>query len=270
MESFQLFGYAGALVLGIIMGTTGSGGSAMAVPMFNYLFLLDMHTATAHALFVVGISAMVGVLLNMGRQRVEWYLSLLFAIPMMFTVFGVRRFLLPLIPEVIFEWKAHGLFIDKDLAIMLLFGLLMALSAILAIKEHGGRSKFGKETGNRILPIPLFGIGIGILTGITGTGGGLLIVPVLLVFLKMPFKKAIATSLLIIALKSFTGFMGDLGQVEFDWLLLFSFTALSLTGMFLGVQCSHRLAEKNLKKGFGYMVLVISLFVFYKELSGLV
>src|SRR5690606_1970728 len=270
METLQLFGYAGALALGMVMGTTGSGGSAMAVPMFNYLFLMDMHAATAHTLFVVGVSAMVGVLLNLGRQKVDWQLSLLFSIPMIIAVYGVRRFLLPMIPEILFELKPYGLSIGKDLCIMLLFGLLMALSAFFTIKDQGGRFRFGKASRNRKLPIGLLGIVIGVLTGITGTGGGRLIVPVLLVFLKIPIKKAIATSLLIIALKSFSGFMGDLGQIQIDWLLLSSFTALSLTGMFLGVQCSHRLAEKNLKKGFGYMILGISFFVFYKELSGLV
>src|SRR5690606_33269221 len=193
------------------------------------------------------------------RHRVDWRFSLLFAIPMMVAVFGVRRYLLPWIPEVIFEWESHGQIMDKDLAIMLLFGLLMALSAILAIKGQGVRSMFGKETGNRILPIPLFGIGIGILTGITGTGGGFLIVPVLLVFLKMPIKKAIATSLLIIALKSFTGFMGDLCQIEFNWLPFCRFTALSLIGLFFGVKCSHRLTEKYLERGYWYIVMGNSL-----------
>ena len=101
MEAFQLIGYAGAFAIGLVMGTTGSGGSAMAVPIFNYLFLMDMHSTTAHSLFVVGMSASAGVLLNLRKHRLDWQLSLLFAIPMAITVYLVRRFLLPSIPDVL-------------------------------------------------------------------------------------------------------------------------------------------------------------------------
>lgn len=270
METVQLIGYAGALVLGLVMGSTGSGGSALAVPMFNYLFLLDMHSSTAHALFVVGTSALAGVLLNLGKHNMDWRLSLLLSAPMLITVFLVRNYVLPSIPKVLYQSETYGLTISRDLVIMLLFGLMMALAALLTIRDGRPRTTALPERGKGFLSIPLFGVGIGVITGITGTGGGFLIVPVLLVFLGLPMKKAVSTSLMIIALKSFGGFLGDLGNIQFDWVLLLSFTAISLTGMILGIQCSHRINDGNLKKGFGYTVLCISLFVFYKELSILV
>lgn len=265
METIQLIGYVGAFAIGLIMGSTGSGGSAMAVPIFNYLFLMDMHSATAHSLFVVGMSASAGVLLNVRKQRMDWQLALLFSIPMVVTVFLVRKFLLPSIPPVLYSMH-DGLIITRDLAIMVFFSGLMALAAIHTIKDAKKKSPAPSKSKQHYFPILLFGIGIGIITGITGTGGGFLIVPVLILFLRLSIKRAIATSLVIIALKSFIGFIGDMGSIEINWILLLSFSAISLTGMTIGVYCSGFIPEKSLKKGFGYLVLSISLFVFYKEL----
>lgn len=270
METLQLLGYVGAFAIGLVMGATGSGGSAMAVPIFNYLFLMDMHSTTAHSLFVVGMSASAGVLLNLRKQRMDWQLALLFSIPMIITVFVVRKFLLPSIPDELFRMATYNVVITRDLAIMVLFGVLMAIAAVLTIKDGKGRPSVRSGSDKRLFSVLLFGMGIGTITGITGTGGGFLIVPVLVVFLRLPIKKAIVTSLMIIALKSFTGFIGDMGSIEIDWMLLLSFTAISLTGMTIGIQSSHLISERILKKGFGFMVLGISVLVISKELFTLV
>src|SRR5690606_4504559 len=162
---------------------------------------------------------------------------------------------------------ALPIFIDRDLAIMLLFGLLLTSSALITIRDRGPWANTREMPRKGPLPIVAMGMGIGVLTGITGMGGGFLIVPVLLILFKLPIKRAIATSLIVIALKSLAGFLGDLGQVDIHWPLLYRFTALSLAGMYLGVHCCRRLADKALKKGFGFMVLGISILVFYKALS---
>lgn len=266
METLQVLGYVGAFAIGLVMGTTGSGGSAMAVPIFSYLFLMDTHSTTAHSLFVVGMSASAGVLLNLRKQRVDWQLAMHFSIPMILCVFVVRRFLLPSIPQELFRMSSPHLIITRDLAIMLLFGVLMIIAAILTLKEGKTKSPISPDAGRFHFSVPLFGIGIGFITGITGIGGGFLIVPVLVAFLGLPIKKAIATSLMIVALKSFTGFLGDMGSIEIDWMLLLSFTAISMTGMTIGIQSSQFIAEKSLKKGFGYMILGISVLVISKEL----
>ncbi len=266
MEVFQLIGYLGAFVIGMVMGITGSGGSAMAIPIFNYLFLMNMYSTTTYSLFVVGVSASAGVLMNIKKEKVDWQLTSFFALPIFITVYVVRKFLLPSIPEELLFIESLGLAIDRDLGIMLLFGILLALTAIYMITDKKTRISASSQQTCKPVLVLLLSVGIGLVTGITGTGGGFLIVPVLVVFLKLPIKKAIATSLMIIALKSFIGFAGDMGNVDIDWTILLSFTAISLTGMTIGIYSSRFIAEKSLKKGFGYLVLSISLFVFYKEL----
>lgn len=107
---------------------------------------------------------------------------------------------------------------------------------------------------------------MGTLTGIVGIGGGFLIIPVLVLSVKLPMKKAIATSLVIIALKSLIGFTGDLGQMEINWVFLLSFTVVSILGIILGIYISSFIAGEKLKKSFAWLVLIMAIGIFYKEL----
>jgi uncharacterized membrane protein YfcA len=114
--------------------------------------------------------------------------------------------------------------------------------------------------------ILLEGTVVGMLTGFVGAGGGFLIIPALVLFSKLPMKKAIGTSLLIIAVKSLIGFTGDLGKQEMDWTLLLSVTALAIVGIFAGNILSKKISADSLKKGFGWFVLVMGIYIIVKEL----
>ena len=111
----------------------------------------------------------------------------------------------------------------------------------------------------------IYGVAIGIVTGLLGAGGGFLLIPTLVLLLKLPMKKAIGTSLLIIALNSLIGFTGDLGHFKVDWLFLFKITAIAMVGIFLGGIIGKRLPGDKLKKGFGWFVLVMGLYIILKE-----
>ncbi|MHA7831677.1 MAG: sulfite exporter TauE/SafE family protein [Flagellimonas sp.] len=268
METLQLIGYAGAFIIGLVMGVTGSGGSAMAVPIFNYMFLMDMQTTTTHSLFVVGVAAATGAVLSLKKRKVDWHLVLYLSVPMILAVFLVRNYVLPMMPTVLF--KTMGLQVTRDMGIKMFFGLLMALGAVFSIKR--GRTSFSNTSEIKKGPvfILLTGLGIGAITGITGIGGGFLIVPLLVVFLRCSMKKAIVTSLMVIALKSFVGFAGDIGVVEIEWNILLGFTAISLTGLAIGIYTSQHIRETSLKKGYAYVILSISILVLGKELFFLV
>jgi uncharacterized membrane protein YfcA len=108
---------------------------------------------------------------------------------------------------------------------------------------------------------------VGLVTGIVGAGGGFLIIPALVLLAKLPMKKAVATSLLIIAIKSLIGFIGDVENLEIDWSFLLVFTSISVIGIFLGIYLSNFIEGKKLKKGFGWFVLVMGIYIIYKELT---
>ena len=80
-------------------------------------------------------------------------------------------------------------------------------------------------------------------------------------------KKAVATSLFIIAVKSLIGFLGDVQNLEIDWTFLLSFTALSIVGIFIGIWLNKFIDGKKLKKAFGWFVLIMGIYIIYKELD---
>ena len=115
------------------------------------------------------------------------------------------------------------------------------------------------------MAIPAEGLGVGILTGFVGVGGGFLIIPALVLLGGIPIKEAIGTSLLIIAAKSVTGFLGYINQVAVDWNLMISFTIAASAGTLLGAYLTKYIDAKQLQKGFGYFILAVAVFVLIKR-----
>ena len=108
---------------------------------------------------------------------------------------------------------------------------------------------------------------VGMLTGLVGAGGGFLIIPALVILARMPMKLAVGTSLFIIAAKSLIGFIGDLqGSQQIDWTLLIGFTVFAVLGIFIGIFLSKKMLGDNLKKGFGWFVLVMGIYIIVKEI----
>lgn len=263
MEIIQIIGFSGALTVGLVLGIMGSGGSVIAIPIFAYLFHISPVTTTAYSLFVVGTSASIGALRNWRAGLVDFRIALVFAIPAFIAIYVVRKYVLPIIPTELMVFK--GLVVTKDMAIMVLLAVLMLFSAISMLRKSKLPSKGFLPNGYNY-PMMIFqGILIGSFTGLVGIGGGFLIIPVLVLLVKLPIKKAVATSMFIIALKSLIGFMGDLGHLEINWSFLGTFTLISVLGTCLGIYLSTYINSALLKKIFGWMVLIIAIGILYKE-----
>nr|WP_321234195.1 sulfite exporter TauE/SafE family protein [uncultured Psychroserpens sp.] len=265
MDITQILGYFGALVIGIVLGLTGGGGSILTVPVFVYLMFLNPITATAYSLFVVGVSATFGAFQNIKKGLVDFKTAIIFAIPALIAVYLTRRFLIPIIPS---EIVTIGNFtLTKNMGIMVFFAIIMLLASITMIREKENCDSIISKPVKFNYPLILIeGIIVGVLTGIVGAGGGFLIIPALVLLAKLPMKKAIATSLLIIAVKSLIGFIGDVQNFEIDWGFLLLFTLISVIGIFIGTYLSTLIDGKKLKKGFGWFVLVMGIYIILKEL----
>ncbi len=265
MELLELLGYASALLIGIILGLIGGGGSILTVPVLVYLLSINPVTATAYSLFVVGVSALVGALRNIQNKLVDFRTAIVFSIPAFIAVYSARRYILPVIPESI--WEFNGFMLTKNIAIMVFFSIIMLIASISMIRsKNGGPSQATEVTFN--YPLIIFeGLAVGLVTGIVGAGGGFLIIPALVLLAGLPMKKAVATSLLIIAVKSLIGFIGDIETLEIDWQFLISFTAISAIGIFIGIKLGTYIKGDRLKKGFGWFVLIMGVFIILKEIS---
>ena len=149
---------------------------------------------------------------------------------------------------------------------MILFAVLMVFAAGSMIRNRKTKTEETAEQKFNYPVIVVEGAVVGVLTGLVGAGGGFLIIPALVLLSKLPMKKAVGTSLLIIAAKSLIGFTGDIGKQDMDWTLLLSVSGLAIAGIFIGNALSKKISADGLKKGFGWFVLVMGCYIIIKEL----
>lgn len=262
-----ILGYLASVLIGISLGLIGGGGSILTVPVLVYLFKVDPVLATAYSLFIVGTTSLVGAVPKYREGLVDLKTGLIFGAPAIAAVYATRMFLIPVIPESIFTIGSFNL--TKPLLMMLLFAILMVFASISMIREKPKIAVDDPANGPRKFNYPMIlleGTVVGVLTGLVGAGGGFLIIPALVVFSKLPMKLAVGTSLLIIAAKSLIGFTGDLAHYKMDWKLLLIVTVLAVIGIFLGNYLSRKVPGDKLKKGFGWFVLVMGIYILVKEL----
>ena len=128
-----IWGVALALVVGAIMGLSGAGGSILTVPILVYVVGIDAVTATAYSLFVVGVTSTVGAASYWRRGQVNVRAAVAFSIPSLVVVFLTRSLLVPAIPEQL--GTVAGVAVSKDLFILVLFAVIMALAALSMIAK---------------------------------------------------------------------------------------------------------------------------------------
>lgn len=266
MELTAIIGYVASILIGISLGLIGGGGSILTVPVLVYLFAVDAVTATAYSLFIVGASSLVGAWPKYKQGFVNLKTAIIFGIPSIASVYATRKFLVPAIPAEI--GNIAGIEITKSLLMMILFAVLMVAASFSMIKTKKAETE-STEAAEQKFNYPMIlleGALVGVLTGLVGAGGGFLIIPALVMLSKLPMKQAVGTSLLIIAAKSLIGFTGDLGNRTMDWTLLFSVTALAIVGIFIGDKLSKKIDGNKLKKGFGWFVLIMGLYIIAQQL----
>jgi uncharacterized protein len=259
----EIIGFIGAICIGIVLGITGGGGSILTVPILVYIININPIIATAYSLFIVGITSGFGALQNYRKGLVSIKTALLYAFPSLIGVYITRKFIVPSIPDTIFKIQNYSL--TKGTFLMMFFGIIMFFAAISMLKTKKESISNQKQKAKFYI-IVIQNFIVGILMGLIGAGGGFLIIPVLVHFAKLPMKKAIGTSLLIITINSLIGFTGDLQNISIDWTFLLKFTSLSVIGIFIGVYLHKYINENVLKKLFGWFVLLMSITIILKEI----
>lgn len=259
-------GHLLAIAIGISLGLLGGGGSVLALPVLVYFMGIPTKSAIAMTLIVVGSVSLVGVIPHWRRGNLNLKAAIVFGSATMLGAYlGARLATQP--------WVT-GAFQ------MLLFAVAMLLAAGLMIHRTAQPETPTDTTLDATLyqpPICKYcwlwlmteGIGVGGLTGMVGVGGGFAIVPALVLLGKIPMKQAIGTSLLIIAGNSVAGLLGYLGQIDLNWHLTASFTFAAGLGTVLGTYLGQFVSARQLQKGFGYFLLVIAVFVLFKNQDNL-
>ena len=242
----------GAIAIGISLGLLGSGGSILTVPVLVYLIGQDEKVAIAGSLFIVGSIALTGSLQFLRAGLIQWRSVVIFGIPgMAGTWFGA--YLAAWVPGI------------TQLA---LFAIVMLIASWLMLRPPNLEA--AEPTPRAVWKIATDGLIVGVITGLVGVGGGFLIVPALVLLGGLTMRQAVASSLVIIALKSFSGFYKYLDvlaqqNLELDWQTLLLVTGLGIAGSFAGSHFAKRVPQDKLKRGFGYFLIVMGIYILIRS-----
>jgi len=266
------------LGIGITLGLLGGGGSVLALPVLVYILGIPAKAAIAMTLIIVGSVSILGVIPHWQRGNVDLRAALIFGSTTMLGAFGGAR-------------VARLAWVTPQLQ-MTLFAVAMFLAAGILIYRTAQAEKRQRhpeyhsisvndpepaaviESGFYTTPVCKYcwlwllteGLGVGLLTGLVGVGGGFAIVPALVILGKIPMRRAIGTSLLIISANSLAGVLGYLGTVSFDWRLTLSLAVAAGLGTIVGSKLMPRVAVGQLQKGFGYFLLAVATFVLIQNI----
>ncbi len=259
----EIVGYIASLFIGLSLGIIGGGGSVLTVPILVYFFNIEPILATAYSLFIVGSTSAVGALQKWIKKEISFKVALTFGLPSLITVYVIRTFLIPAIPDIIYQ--NNDMLIRKGPLALVLFAILMIAASIGILKPQEIKRPVLPQTQGLIL----LGIAVGILSGLLGAGGGFIIIPALIFYASLDIKTAVGSSLVIIALNSLVGFTGDIVHHSMDWTKLLSITALGIAGTFIGNWLSGQLPATRIKKIFGWFILLTGVLILAMELFAL-
>jgi uncharacterized membrane protein YfcA len=257
----EIFGYLAAVIVGLVLGLLGGGGSILSIPILVYLFNIPPEIAGAYSLFIVGVTSFVGAIPKYKQQLVHLKTGIVFGLPSIISIFITRSFIVPNIPDHIMDIGGYD--ITKRMLLLGVFAILMVLASVPMIR--GKRDIASNNKRFRTVLVILEGMLIGFLTGLVGAGGGFLIIPALVFLTGLHFKTAVGTSLFIISINSLSGFLGDVMHHEMNWPLLLALTALAIIGILIGNNLGKKISGIRLRMAFGWLTLVTGIYILVRE-----
>lgn len=232
------------LAIGMIVGAVGGGGAILALPVLVYVLGEPVGPAATASLVVVSLAAAIGAGSLARHGRVCWRLALTFAAPASLgSVLGTAA--------------SHEI---GGEAMILAFIPVMLLAAALTWKRAGEGGEGGPCPQPPLRRTAGAGLLVGVLTGFFGVGGGFVIVPVLSVWLGAPFRRAVATSLVIIAITGAAALISHLAAGSRPDLAVTATLSLATGGgALLGTQFAERVPQALLRRGFALLVATVAI-----------
>ncbi len=254
-----------SIFIGAAVGLLGGGGSILTTPLLVYVLDFTAKEAITASLFVVGVTSLFGLISHARAGRVQWRTGLIFGAAGMTGAF-------------------IGGQVGSHLPGTLLLGAFSVMMGVTAVAMIRGRKsiKSAHHKGLPVFRIIFDGLVVGLVTGLVGAGGGFLVVPALALLGGLPIPIAIATSLLVVSMKSFAGFAGYALQfgngsfvslnpeTEINWSVTLIVTAGAVIGALIGSRMVGKIHPDKLRKGFGWFVLVMAFFVLSQQIGSAV
>lgn len=243
----MLIGILLAAGMGVVLGLLGGGGSILTLPILIYALGVGTKEAIATSLLVVAVTSAVGAMQHARAGNVVWRTGLVFGGFAMIGAYGGGRV---------------AALLSGTVLLMLFSGLMLITGAAMLRTP-----KTTSEPGGFVLwKVVLEGLVVGGVTGLVGAGGGFLVVPALVLFGGMEMRKAIGTSLFVIALKSLAGLAGHLSHVSIDLRLAAMVSVAAVIGTLIGARVGQRIEAAKLRRGFAWFVLLMGGYIVHREL----
>ncbi|HEY9358280.1 MAG TPA: sulfite exporter TauE/SafE family protein [Arthrobacter sp.] len=237
------------LVVGIVLGVVGGGGSIIAVPALVYGVGMSPAQAIPTSLLVVGVSSLAALLPRV-RDGLNWPVIALVGAAGIPAAWG---------------GAAVGRLLDPNI-LMLAFAAIMVAAGIRMLRkprESGGSCSTGPGRAFRSCAPKAVGVGllVGFLTGMLGVGGGFLITPALTIFLGLRMKQAVGTSLAIIVINSAAGFSAHAAGYTIDWAATLAFAVPAILGSLVAARLARRLKEAHIRISFAVLIFAVAAWV---------
>lgn len=252
-----------ALFIGGAVGLLGGGGSILTTPLLIYVLGFDAKQAITASLFVVAVTSVFGLIAHARAGRVRWKTGLIFGTAGMVGAFAGGQV---------------GALLPATL-LLAAFSVMMGITAVAMIRGRRQVKGHGPHKGLPIFRIILDGLVVGLVTGLVGAGGGFLVVPALALLGGLPMANAVATSLLVVAMKSFAGFFGYALQfgdgslvslnpeTEINWPITLLVTAMAVIGALISSRFIGKIHPDKLRKAFGWFVFVMAIFILSQQIG---
>lgn len=181
------------LLAGLLSGLFGVGGGTVIVPLLVLLCGFDQRLAAGTSLAAILPTAVVGVVSYAVGGSVSWLAALLLAVG---AVVGAQigTWLLPRLPVNVLKWAFIG------------FLAVVIVNLFLVIPSRDAELVIDWGSGVALLAV---GVVTGVLAGLLGVGGGIVVVPVLILLFGASDLVAKGTSLLMMIPTALSGTIGN-------------------------------------------------------------
>ena len=246
MLNFIYLVIAGTFI-GLLGGMFGFGGSSISTPILRVFFFIPPFLALASPLPMTVVSSSIALKRYQDEKLVDWKM--------------VEKMLLVVLPGSFLGAYATK-YISGKVLMLLTAAFLLYIAVRLMLSE-----KKRRKMEKRMWVILLAGFVIGLLSGLLANGGGILMVPILLL-LGMSIKKAIGTSVAMVLFAALPSILVHWYLGHIDWLITLGLTIGAIPGAYLGAWITVNADKKKLRRIYGIFLLLFSIYFAIFELFG--
>lgn len=241
--SMILLGILSVLV-GLIIGASGVGG-VLLIPLLTYLGGLSIHQAMATALFSFFFTGVIATVTYQRYGSIDWKITIPVCVGSMVTSYAGAYV---------------NAFVDAR-ALYVILGIIIVSSSAYSMRPpRQSNIADSLEPRGRFYTLLAVGLVVGFLCGLTGIGGGLVSLPIMLILGFHPLA-SIATGQVLQSIVAVFGSISNISNGFVDFQIVWWVTGLEIVGVFLGVRIAHVVPVMKLKKSVSLLCLAIGVYM---------